>query len=1020
MRKLLLILVLLMAQRLWAQSLLRFQHLNVEDGLSQSSVNHILQDTHGFLWFATGDGLNRYDGKQFIKYRGKFNDTLSTSMKDRNINSKLIEDRYHKLWFSSDAGVSCMDTRTGKFRIVLDKNEAACAATLHGIDDDKLWLSIPHKGIFSMDVATYKTTRYPFTDKWHSGNDVNIISGGTISGKKLWIVDKQGLICFNMQTGKDERKLVKTGLTSVNRLKSGHLLLGSKNGIYQYNTINENTAFTTIRDTTGALELLWHAFAEDTITGAVYLGAVSGGLICKLNTTAGTHEFLRFQDSKINDLFIDKGHNLWVGTDGSGVYKLNIEQPIFFCFGPKAIYNATEQNNFIVKSIYKATDGPIWMGVYGKGIITYDPASGKQARVDVPVSCDDKLISTIIKDSSGNIVATVGNTILWINPVSQNVISKLTLPYAPLMPDETPSIFACTEWKKGHFLVGTNLGLYTVANTGNTCKSWSPKTFYYNKLLTWPYNFYKTNDGSIYLGMRSGFLKMRVASDSETINQDNGLPDMPVRHFYKSTHHPVLWIATEQGLIAYNEYTKHYTVFDERWGLANSFVYAILDQDDSTFWISTNNGISNVKASYGNAENISVKVTNFTVKDGLQSSEFNTGAYFKDTNGTLYFGGIAGINWFHPLRMKTTRLSLRPVISGIFVNDSLYAGDTAIYVKNLTLPYNRNTISLSFSALDFAGPGSSTFSCILDGFDNDWVTTTNDNIRYANLAPGNYEFQLRVSSSDGIWNEAPVTLSITILPPYWQTWWFRTIVAACILSIIYGTGRYYLRQKIKTRIKNLEQQQALYRERLRISKDVHDDLGSGLSKISLIAAIAEKKNWGNPRLTNDIKHISSVSKELIDNMRDLVWVLNPENTSLEQLVARLREYGADYLEHIPIHSKLQFPDSLPAKRITGEAQRNILLTVKEAINNSIKHADASQINISLVLQNNKMTITIADDGHGFEMKQLKAYGNGLRNMKQRIESLGGTFTIASVPNETTSIEISIHLEELTCPKKIPL
>lgn len=511
-----------------------------------------------------------------------------------------------------------------------------------------------------------------------------------------------------------------------------------------------------------------------------------------------------------------------------------------------------------------------------------------------------------------------------------------------------------------------------------------------------------------------------MVSDSEYHLIDNGFRDIPVRHFYKSRTTPVLWIASEKGLIAYNENTKHYKVFDETSGLANSYIYSILDQDDSSLWISTNNGLANVHVSYGKGDDIKATFTNYSVKDGLQSNEFNTGSYYKDHNGILYFGGIAGINWFDPAKMNANHFKARPAISAICINDSLYAGDTAIYVQQITVPYDRNTISFTLSALEFTRPGQNVFSYKLEGSDKDWVSTTNDNVRYSNLPPGTYHFLLRVSNNDGVWNNDPLQLTITVLPPWWHTWWFTLFLLLVSVLIIYLSVRFYVRQKIKVRTKELEQQQALYLERLRISKDVHDDLGSGLSKISLMAAIAQKKTAGNAPLNNDIQHISTVSKELVDNMRDLIWVLNPENTTLEQLVSRLREYCADYLENIPVSITLSFPASVPDIRISREVQRNIFLTVKEAVNNCIKHADASALSISLTIDATQMSIEITDNGRGFDTIQIKGGGNGLRNMKQRITSIGGSFTITSSLGGHTTILIIISIEQLRTDKNTTL
>jgi signal transduction histidine kinase len=367
----------------------------------------------------------------------------------------------------------------------------------------------------------------------------------------------------------------------------------------------------------------------------------------------------------------------------------------------------------------------------------------------------------------------------------------------------------------------------------------------------------------------------------------------------------------------------------------------------------------------------------------------------------MIFGGIAGINWFDPATIHPNPYKAIPAISAIYVNDRLMAADTAVFMRALTLPYTQNTISLSLRALEFTKNEDNQFAYKLDGLEQQWVVTNNDKARYSSLPPGNYTFLLKVSNNEGIWNETPLRLNVVILPPYWQTWWFYTLVSAFCLGIVSLVVRQYVRQKVVSKTRELEKQQALYRERLRISKDVHDDLGSGLSKISLMADVAQGKAADNGLLRQDIKNISDISRELVDNMRDLIWVLHPDNTTLDVLVARLREYCADYLDNMPIAVMLNFPEKVPAYTLSREAQRNIFLTVKEAINNCVKHSGATQITIALALLPDHINITLSDNGKGFDNKMLKSTGNGLRNMRQRIELIGGEFQISSGEGGTT-------------------
>ncbi len=1014
MKHIWLFLLVLCRLNVYAQNLLRYQHINVEDGLSQSTVNWICQDRNGFIWLATGDGLNRYDGKDFISYKSRRDDSVA-NMKDRNINSRIFEDKYNRIWFSTDAGISYLDVRKHKTKIILDKYSAACSATILGFDSSALWAAVPTKGLFHVDLATLKTMLIPFTDTLQRSREYGVINNGVVGSRGIWICDRAGLLFFDANSNKDRRILEKEVFNSVTPLSHNRVLLTSTGSLYLFYT--EKDSLVQIPINTGSVKKSeWKSAVEDWATGNVYVGELQSGNVCVFDPASLAYKFIKVQGNQVNALFIDSSRNLWVGTDGNGAFRIDIKKPKFQCLATKDLDDGVGENGFMVKSIFRDTLGKIWLGVVNHGLIIYDPRTGKKERLPITGKDDNQLISTIHKDSSGTVLVTVGNTIYWIHELTHKVINSTVVSYPPHLSPLTPVIYSVFEWKEGHYLVGTNVALTTMYPNG---KERFHQHIVKDTILShWYYNITSfSNSNNIYLGLRDGFAHLHLLTDTTYTITDFGFRDVPIRHFYKNRSSHFLWMAAEQGLIAYNEQTHKYKIFDERTGMANSFVYAMLDENDSTFWISSNNGISRVNVAYNGEAIPTVRFTNYTVRDGLQSNEFNTGAYLKEKDGTMYFGGIAGINWFHPSEIQINPYKATPAISAIYVNDSLFAEDTAVYIHELTLPFSRNTISLVVSALEYTNPAQNRFTYQLEGLDRDWVYTSNDKIRYSGLAAGTYTFRLKVSNNDGLWNDDPFVLTITILPPYWQTWWFRALIIAIALLAGYLVARYYIRQKIRARTIELEKQQALYLERMRISKDVHDDLGSGLSKISLMAAIAEKKAEPSSTLGTDIKNISTVSKELVDNMRDLVWVLNPDNMTLEQLISRLREYCSDYLENIPIEVSLQFPDSVPAMRISGEAQRNIFLTVKEAINNCIKHADATRISISITITDYVLHIIISDNGRGFDMDKGRS-GNGLRNMKQRIASIHGSLSVSSSPDNSTSITISVALNKLD--GKIPL
>ncbi|GAA4464803.1 hypothetical protein GCM10023093_15880 [Nemorincola caseinilytica] len=242
------------------------------------------------------------------------------------------------------------------------------------------------------------------------------------------------------------------------------------------------------------------------------------------------------------------------------------------------------------------------------------------------------------------------------------------------------------------------------------------------------------------------------------------------------------------------------------------------------------------------------------------------------------------------------------------------------------------------------------------------------------------------------------------------------VIGIMVLLIIVAYLLYNRQQIRQAQLKEQAVRNAEFNERMRIAKDMHDDLGSGLSKISLTAGLAARK-VGDTTVLHDVRQISAISKDLVDNMHDLIWVLNPENTTLDNLVSRMREYCADYLDGMGLEPVLIFPSVCPPTRISHEAQRNLFFTVKEAINNVVKHAGATSIHITVVIDEQALHITIADNGKGIDLGRTKNSGAGLRNMKQRIESIGGTYVLDTQASKGTTISVSVSLDKLHAARR---
>ena len=262
-------------------------------------------------------------------------------------------------------------------------------------------------------------------------------------------------------------------------------------------------------------------------------------------------------------------------------------------------------------------------------------------------------------------------------------------------------------------------------------------------------------------------------------------------------------------------------------------------------------------------------------------------------------------------------------------------------------------------------------------------------------------------NNDGIWNEVPASLAIDLLPHFWQTNWFRALAGMLIVGGLAGSVRYLSVRHLKRRLASLERQQAVERERARIAKDIHDDLGSRLTQITLLSD--RTQDGPASELQTSVRKISATAREMAQSLDEIVWAVNPQHDTLEGLVEYLSQAADDFLEDTSIRSRLRLPPNLPTCTVPADVRHQLFLAFKEALNNAVKHAGASEIQIELTAEPARFQIRIEDNGVGFDLASPRAGGNGLNNMRKRLEAIGGQFDLSSQLGQGTRITMAIPL-----------
>ncbi len=422
----------------------------------------------------------------------------------------------------------------------------------------------------------------------------------------------------------------------------------------------------------------------------------------------------------------------------------------------------------------------------------------------------------------------------------------------------------------------------------------------------------------------------------------------------------------------------------------------------------------------GKTENL--KSINFGSDEGLppiQSRGDISPAALRSTDGRLWMPMITGLAVVHPERVQSQLVSPPVLIQRVLVDDKpiamldeyrLAAADDSgsESISKLILPPDYHHLDFFFTALTFNSPENVRFKYKLDNFEENWTEATEPRkAPYPRLPSGNYQFHVIACNADGIWNLQGATTILTIEPFFWQTWWFRAVVAAACVVIAGLLVRYVLFRRLRRRLVVLEQRAALDRERHRIARDIHDDLGCGLTKIVLLSELSMQANDDLP--DDHVAQIATTAKQQIKSLDETVWAINPNNDTLADLIDYVGQFAVRTLGDANIRCQLDLPDDPPELSMPAEVRHNLFMVVKEALNNVLRHSQATEVVLTVSVDDPAMSIIIADNGRGFAEKPAELGQDGLRNMSQRMDDIGGSFALQTAPVPAPRYAFRIHL-----------
>jgi len=816
---------------------IKFNHITTNNGLSQNSVKCITQDYLGFMWFGTNDGLNKFDGNSFTIYKNIHGQ--KNSITDNNI-SYIYEDKDQTLWVSSNQGVSYYNREKDLF-IPIDSLRIHYINNIFELDDEYLYF-LSYTNFLRYDKKTGEVTSL-FDGMGIIGTI--FFTGGIIQYKKdiLLVTTPKGLYLYDLKT---------------NTVKPANIVnLENANDIYMQKIFSDSFGNIWIGTRGSGLLLLKH---ETESIDALKLHKIKA----EFNATT------EFNVNAVEAIQEDEDGFLWIGTrDAQGIFMLDLKKfkknEVHFT----KIQNLSNQelnlNSDAIAFIYKDRNGTLWVGHNLTGLSYYNKLSSKfqviqHNRQDEGLNSNyvncileepnylwigtDKGLNRFnrktkewkyysVKTKKGTHSITVlyrdSKKNLWAGTWAGglNLLNEKTGVFKTYLhnSNDTSSIisnniFGITEDRKGQLWIGTMDGgvcIYNYEfNTFNRVLNKKGKEKIQSK---WIKNMITDSYGNILIASGNGLYVQDYKNDTiyhftNNINNPYSLPSNLLVSIFEDSKGSI-WIGTENGLCKYNINNNKFITFSEKEGLPNNVIRSISDDNNGNLWIATNMGLSKFVNAVNNPDTI--RFVNYNTSDGLLDNEFNSRASFKGEDGTVYFGSAKGLVYFMPNSMRRNNTPPEIIFTDFLLfNESMKIGNPKTplkkditLTKEITLNHNQSVISFKYVALNFIASEKNNYKYMMKGFDLDWNEVgSKKEATYTNLNPGNYEFVVIASNNDGVWNTKGNSIRLTILPPWWNTLWFKTLVILLILGVIVAV--YYLRinrlKKQKIVLQNLVQQ----------------------------------------------------------------------------------------------------------------------------------------------------------------------------------------------------------------------
>jgi ligand-binding sensor domain-containing protein/two-component sensor histidine kinase len=1024
-------LILLIAAEALHAERLSITAYTVADGLPHSIVKRIVADSRGFVWFATRRGLARFDGERFLTYG------VEDGLPITSVNHVLVTSS-GAYWVATNGGGVCRlrtETRLERSAGVNQLRFTSCAArdtmetnrvnVLHEDRRGRIWAG-SDGGLLRLietgDGATLEPVALDLSGL--PDRSVQVWAFAEDGRGALWLgtswglvrlVDGRSPIHYQIQPTRGADHVWAVSASDANRIWIGHdtgLIVfaqdelepeaqGTRHRVLQV----QSRAYSRRPSLPAASgEAVRIPTVPETSTGSVFaLHRAAGGQIW-IGSRHGLTRFdgeqlFTYQEAdgvpRVDALAEDSSGHLWIaGLTGA----LKLARTGFVKY--------TDEDGLPprIRSVFETQSGDLIVS----GWPSLHRFDGKRFRlVSLNLSADGRepdLLAPVLQSRAGE----------WWVPGRAGLYRFPSVKALDQLSRVSPrAIYTTQDGLAGNDVFrlfedsGGNIWIARSAPTRTILTRWDRASGRFARFtesdglpaFSRPLAFSEDRYGAIWVGFWNGGVARYRSGGFTLFTTSDGVPPGPVGHLY-SDPDGRLWLGASGGGIARIDAPQserplfvRYTIAQ---GLSSDYVTAITGDRSGRVYLGSFSRRGTV-SSIDRLDPSSGRVRHYTLPPGLEGSEVD--AAFRDRHGTLWFATAGGL------------LSLEPSPDEASVPPSIYIGSVrvggAAYdvsalgeldVAGLELKPNDNQIEIEYFSIAAAPPVRYQYR--LDGADSDWSDpTAQSSIHYAKLASGRYRFAVRAIAADGQVSVQPASLAFQIAPPFWRRWWFLMGGGMLVLVAVYGLHRFRVGRLLE-----------LERVRTRIATDLHDDIGSGLTQIAILTEIAQRRiTERDPAVVEPISRVSSISRELVDSMSEIVWAINPRNDRVGDLAARMRRFASDVLDGQHIALRFQSQEDVLDLPMGAHHRRECLLVFKEAIHNAVRHARCSGVTVQIGLFGRALVLTIADNGVGFDRRGT-SLGQGLRSMEARARTMGGSLEVVSWPDAGTTVRFSVLLD----------